>query len=108
MNRIELVFFVVVLTLLLLAPAAGSAPAAPQPIAPSVVSYQGHVMVDGKPHSGPGYFKFAIVNADGSYSFWSNDGQSSKGSEPKVAVALSVTNGLFSVACCWATPRWGA
>ncbi len=59
-----------------------------------VVGYQGQVSVDGTPYSGTGYFKFAVVPGDGGGGYlWSNDGKS----PPLAAVALSVTDGLFSV-----------
>lgn len=64
--------------------------------APSIVSYQGKVMVDGMPYTGDGYFKFAVVNQAGSVSYWSNDGSSSAGGQPAQAVLLPVLNGLFN------------
>jgi hypothetical protein len=64
---------------------------------PTVISYQGEVLVDGEPYTGTGYFKFAVVNAFGNYSYWSNDGTSSGGYEPDDAVPLDVQDGLFSV-----------
>ena len=83
--------------------ATGVAVAGPQAIAqlaggaPAVVSYQGKVMVGGSPHTGPGYFKFAVVDAAEATSYWSNDGSSADGGEPASAVELAVNNGLFSV-----------
>ncbi len=65
--------------------------------APTVVSYQGLVKVSSSPYTGTGYFKFAVVDAAVSTSFWSNDGTSSAGSEPSASIALSVTDGLFHV-----------
>ena len=65
--------------------------------APTVVSYQGEVRVSGSPYDGNGYFKFAVVNAAGSASYWSNDGSSAGGAEPAAAVELAVSEGLFSV-----------
>ena len=65
--------------------------------APTVVSYQGQVRIGGRPYSGTGYFKFAVVGAGGATSFWSNDGTSAGGSEPAAAVSLPVANGLFAV-----------
>ncbi len=64
---------------------------------PTVVSYQGEVLVDGQPYNGTGYFKFAVVNTPGAYTYWSNDGTSTGGSEPTSAEALSVEDGLFAV-----------
>ncbi len=65
--------------------------------APTVISYQGEVQVDGATYDGTGYFKFAVVNTAGSQTFWSNDGSSSNGSEPSDAVPLMVQDGIFSV-----------
>jgi hypothetical protein len=66
--------------------------------APTLVSYQGQVLVSGTPFSGTGYFKFAIVDSlTYPTSYWSNDGTSSGGSEPAKPVLLAVSNGLFSV-----------
>ena len=64
---------------------------------PSVVSYQGYVTDDGIPYTGTGYFKFAVVNAVGDTSYWSNDGTSTGGAEPAASVQLTVTDGLFHV-----------
>jgi hypothetical protein len=64
---------------------------------PSVVSYQGRVTLSGVPYNGTGYFKFALVDAVGSTSFWSNDGTSSGGGQPASAVAIPVSNGTFSI-----------
>jgi hypothetical protein len=64
---------------------------------PTVVSYQGRVMVGGSPYSGTGYFKFAIVNKAGNTSYWSNDGTSSGGGEPSSSVKIEVEGGLFNV-----------
>jgi hypothetical protein len=65
--------------------------------APAVISYQGEVRVSGAPYSGDGHFKFAVVNAAGNASHWSNDGTSAAGSEPSSAVQLAVDRGLFNV-----------
>lgn len=64
---------------------------------PQLISYQGRVVVGNVNFSGTGQFKFALVNADGSETYWSNDGTSTAGSEPDAAVALGVANGLYSV-----------
>jgi hypothetical protein len=65
--------------------------------APPLINYQGRVAVDGVNFDGPGQFRFALVNADASESFWSNDGTSVAGSEPAAAVPLPVSKGLYSV-----------
>ena len=65
--------------------------------APSVVSYQGYVTVSGIAYNGTGYFKFAVVDAAGTTSYWSNNGTSTNGGAPTSAVALTVSSGLFNV-----------
>ena len=62
-----------------------------------VVSYQGRVELGGSPYSGPGYFKFAVVDSAGTTTSWSNDGTSTAGGQPTAAVTLAVANGLFDV-----------
>jgi hypothetical protein len=47
--------------------------------------------------NGSGLFKFALVNATGSVTYWSNDGTSTAGSQPTAAVTLTVANGLYAV-----------
>ena len=69
----------------------------PQGGVPLVVSFQGRVLVQGSSYNGVGYFKFAVVNAAGNTSYWSNDGTSSAGGEPTASVPLTVSNGLFTV-----------
>ena len=69
----------------------------PQAGAPTVVSYQGQVAIDGVQFEGIGYFKFAVVDATGTISYWSNDGTSAGGGEPVAAISLSVSGGLFDV-----------
>jgi hypothetical protein len=65
--------------------------------APELVAYQGEVRVGGVPYDGDGYFKFAVVRALGSTTYWSNDGTSVAGSPPTSPVPLPVDDGLFSV-----------
>lgn len=65
---------------------------------PPILNYQGRVAVDGTNFEGSGQFKFALVNAAGTTTFWSNDGTSAAGSEPTAAVSLAVAKGLYSVA----------
>jgi hypothetical protein len=64
---------------------------------PTIVSYQGRVLSAGVPFNGTGFFKFAVVNAAGDTSYWSNDGTSSAGSQPSANVPVAVSNGLFTV-----------
>ena len=88
---------IVMLLVILIAPASGAAPAAPlaplASVAPTVVSYQGQVKISSTTYDGNGYFKFAIVN--GSTTYWTNDGTAS--GEPANAVTLTVSKGLFNV-----------
>ena len=70
---------------------------------PPVLNYAGQVTVNGEAFDGNGLFKFAIVNADGTTAYWSNDGTSVDGSEPQASVAVPVNGGLYSY--CWETPR---
>jgi hypothetical protein len=65
--------------------------------APTVISYQGQVTVNGSAYNGRGYFKFAVITRDGLSTSWSNDGTSTAGSEPTASVPLTVTNGSFAV-----------
>ena len=69
---------------------------------PPLINYQGRVAVDAVNFEGAGLFKSALVNEDGSVTFWSNDGTSVAGSEPADAVSLTVAKGLCSSAM-W---RW--
>ena len=65
---------------------------------PQILNYQGRVAV-GDPavnFDGSGAFKFALVNTDGTTSYWSNDGTGGN-TEPATAVTLPVTKGLYSV-----------
>ena len=64
---------------------------------PQLINYQGRVAVDAVNFEGAGLFKFALVNEDGSVTFWSNDGISVAGSEPADAVSLTVAKGLYSL-----------
>ena len=64
---------------------------------PMTINYQGNVEVNGTPFDDLGGFKFAIVNEGGTETFWSNDGTSISGSEPTLAIAISVNQGLYNV-----------
>jgi hypothetical protein len=59
---------------------------------PQLINYQGRVTVGTVNFAGTGQFKFALVNADGTITYWSNDGTSLAGSEPS-----TVAKGLYSV-----------
>jgi len=65
-----------------------------------MISYQGRVTVGGSAVEGTAYFKFALVDGDGTTAtatYWSNDGTSTGGNAPTGAVALSLSRGLYSV-----------
>jgi len=64
---------------------------------PAVLNYAGQVAVNGEAFEGNGLFKFALVNADGTTTYWSNDGTSVDGSEPQASVAVAVNGGLYSI-----------
>ena len=64
---------------------------------PPVLNYAGQVAVNGEAFDGNGLFKFALVNADGTTTYWSNDGTSVDGSEPQASVAVPVNGGLYSI-----------
>jgi formylglycine-generating enzyme required for sulfatase activity len=64
---------------------------------PGLISHQGKVTVAGTNYTGAGLFKFALVNAAGDATYWSNDGTSNGGAEPTSAVTLPVARGIFSV-----------
>jgi N-acetylneuraminic acid mutarotase len=64
---------------------------------PPVLNYAGQVAVNGEAFDGNGSFKFALVNADGTTTYWSNDGTSVDGSEPQASVTVSVNAGLYAI-----------
>jgi N-acetylneuraminic acid mutarotase len=64
---------------------------------PQLISYQGRLVFGGTNFNGAGQFKFALVNADGSVSLWSNNGTSIAGGQPTAPVAVGVSNGLYAV-----------
>ena len=79
----------VVLAALLAAPASA--------VLPEMLNHQGRIAVEGVNFNGNGQFKFAFVNANGTSTYWSNDGSSVAGAEPAAAVTLAVGKGLYAV-----------
>ena len=69
----------------------------PLSAAPALLNHQGRMAVNGVNFEGTGLLKFALVRAAGSVTCWSNDGTSIAGSQPSMAVPLTVTNGLYAV-----------
>ena len=65
--------------------------------APPIISYSGQVAVNGSPFTGTGQFKFAFVGGNGQFSYWSQDGTSTSGSEPTGYVSALVSNGIYSI-----------
>ena len=55
---------------------------------PGIINYQGRIVDNGTNFDGTGQFQFALINTDGSATYWSN-GVST--------VSLTVTKGLYSV-----------
>ncbi len=64
---------------------------------PALINYQGRVAVGNINFDGTGQFKFALVNANGSITYWTNDGSPLTGQPPALAVSLAVSKGLYSV-----------
>ena len=64
---------------------------------PQAITYQGSLTAGAAPYSGAGLFKFALVNSNGTASFWSNDGSSVGAGQPNRAITNPVTQGLFTV-----------
>ena len=65
--------------------------------APQVLNYSGKISVSGQPYTGQAYFKFALVNRAGTVSYWTNDGNFTLIQEPPTAVAVTLTDGVYSV-----------
>jgi N-acetylneuraminic acid mutarotase len=64
---------------------------------PQLIDYQGRVIVGSTNFTGTGQFKFALVNTNGTATYWSNDGTSSGGGQPANPASINVSNGLYSV-----------
>ena len=67
--------------------------------APGILNYQGRVAVSGLNFDGTGQFRFALVNAGATETYWTNDGTNTgtPGGAPTAAVSLTVTKGLYSL-----------
>ena len=61
---------------------------------PSELDYQGKVLINDLPFTGPGYFKYAISSEDGLTNFWSSDGTVT--GQPASFVTNTCINGVFS------------
>ena len=67
--------------------------AMPAGAVPLSINYQGLVEVGDEAFSGTGLFRFAIVDATGSVTYWSNDGNTIPGTD----VPITVNNGVYQV-----------
>lgn len=63
---------------------------------PAEFDYQGKILVDDVPLTGPGYFKYAISDELSTTNFWAHDGSPS--GEPATYLTNECYNGVFSVA----------
>ena len=66
--------------------------------APQILNYSGKISVSGQPYTGQAYFKFALVNRTGTVSYWTNDGNFTLVQQPPTAVAVTLSDGVYSVA----------
>jgi N-acetylneuraminic acid mutarotase len=64
---------------------------------PAMVRYQSTLVWGGTNYDGLGQFKFALVDAGGAQTSWSNDGTSLAGSEPQQGTELEVNQGSYEV-----------
>lgn len=61
---------------------------------PPELDYQGKILVNDIPLTGPGYFKYAISDEAGATNFWAHDGTPT--GEPSTYVTNDCHNGVFS------------
>ncbi len=64
---------------------------------PGVLNHQGRIVVSGANYTGTGHFKFALVDAAGTTTLWSNNGSSTGGAQPSAAVQVSVSQGHYAL-----------
>ena len=64
---------------------------------PGLLNYQGRVFVGSTAFEGNGQFKFALVNQDGSQSYWMNSVDGNSNGQPDHSVTIGVNAGLYSV-----------
>lgn len=66
---------------------------------PTTINHQGTVMVNSVRYNGAGQFRFAIVDGATGLNLWTNDGtEVGTSNAPTAAVALAVTDGVYSAA----------
>ena len=63
---------------------------------PGILSHQGRIAVNDVNFDGAGQFKYALVNAAGDTTYWSNDDTGISGGEPTAAVPHTVSKGHYS------------
>jgi hypothetical protein len=64
---------------------------------PGVLNHQGRIAVSGANYTGTGHFKFALVDAAGTTTLWSNNNSSTGGAQPSAAVQVSVSQGHYAL-----------
>ena len=64
---------------------------------PALLNYQGRVLVSATPFTGNGQFKFALISADGTQTYWRNAPDNNADGQPDLFVTVSVNTGLFSL-----------
>ena len=64
---------------------------------PTILNYQGRLSADQVVFNGVGQFKFALINSDGSQSFWMNSADVNSDGEPDAAVLAPISRGLYSI-----------
>ena len=64
---------------------------------PGILNHQGRIVVSGNNYTGTGHFKFALVDAAGTATLWSNNNSSTGGGQPTAAVPVSVSQGHYAL-----------
>ncbi len=64
---------------------------------PGILNHQGRIAVSGTNYTGTGFFKFALVDAAGTTTLWSNNGTSTGGGQPTAAVSAGVSQGHYAL-----------
>jgi hypothetical protein len=95
-HRVEKIRLVKLVFSLVVAAAAAMLPEA-RGQAPNLLSYQGRILVSGSAFSGTGQFKFALVSADGTQTYWRNSADNNSDGIPDISVSVAVNAGLFMV-----------
>lgn len=65
---------------------------------PALFNVQGRLLAGTAPVDGPTEFKFALVSANGSQTYWRNSADANADGQPDQAVTLTLSRGLYSVA----------